>query len=249
VNRALPAQVNYSEYVHQGVWALSSAVVLSAAVLIVIMQQAPSVTGSRTLRALSYAWILQNLVLTAGVLLRLHLYVTTYGLTELRLDVAFFLLLVSAGFVLLTWRIARGKSLGWLIEANLLATFTLFATVQFLDTSAWIADYNVDAWKRSHLVIDEGYLESLGSSAYRALIRLAEGSKRPESERAMQFLLDRQGIEADRVGKLNWRSLQFRHEWNAHALLAHKLPHSPAIAAAAGWHEDPRALRLLIDPH
>ena len=101
----LPEGVSYSEFVHNGVWSLSAAVVLSAIVLTAIFQQNAAIRAAKSLRVLSLIWIAQNLILISGVFLRLVRYVEAYQLSELRVYVGCFLLLVTIGFGSLTLHI------------------------------------------------------------------------------------------------------------------------------------------------
>jgi hypothetical protein len=223
VHQTLPTGVSYSEFVHQGVHSLILAVLLSALVLTAAYQQAASVTASRVLRILALVWIVQNVALIASVLLRLKLYVDAYQLSEQRIYVAFFLLLVTAGFCLLARRIIAGKSLQWLLLSNALAAFTLFFTVQFLDVARWVADYNVARWQENpSRVLDVEYLGQLGHSAFPALIVAAETPGRSEAHSAFLYLQARKEHERERLGAMNWRSLQFREHSNAQRLVQHE---------------------------
>ena len=91
-NAKLPAGVSYSAFVHSGVYSLSAAVVLSGVVLAFLFQQAASIRGARSVRALGFIWIAQNFILIAGVVLRLVRYVEAYQLSELRVYVGCFLI-------------------------------------------------------------------------------------------------------------------------------------------------------------
>jgi hypothetical protein len=53
------------------------------------------------------------------------------------------LILVAVGFVLLLLRIARGRTLRWLVGGNLAAVFALFFVAQFADIRGFLARYNV----------------------------------------------------------------------------------------------------------
>jgi hypothetical protein len=224
VNGAMPSGIGYSQFVHHGVYSLIAAVLLSAVVLVAIYQQASSVTDFTAVRTLSLAWIAQNLALIASVVLRLKLYVDAYQLSELRVYVGFFLLLVATGFGLLTWRIVRAKGLGWLLAANTFATFALFFTVQFLDVARWVADYNVARWQKdTRRTLDVGYLASLGPSAYRALIIAAETPERPEAHDAFEVFQEKKRYEAERLASVDWRSWQGRELRNARLLVQHQV--------------------------
>ena len=113
---ALPDGVTYSQFVHHGVYGLIAAVVLSAILIVVIFQQVPAIRAAPAVKALSLFWILQNVVLITGVLLRLQRYVDVYDLSELRVYVGCFLLLVTTGFGLLTVHVLKHKG-SWMAAA------------------------------------------------------------------------------------------------------------------------------------
>jgi hypothetical protein len=175
--RKLPSGVTPSAFVHQGVDSLIVAVILSAILLALVFQQTPAVSRWLPLRLLGLLWIAQNLILLAGVTLRVKMYVEDFDLTLMRINLVFFLALVAAGLVLQAFALGRQKTLGWLLRSNLLAAFCLFYGIQFIDTPAIVADYNVSLWEKSggSRALDINYLESLGAPAYAALQRVADG--------------------------------------------------------------------------
>jgi hypothetical protein len=184
--RSLPEGVGHSAYLHQGVASLVFAVLLSAFVLVLLFQQRLAL-GDRLLQWLASAWVAQNVVLIAGVFLRLRLYVDEMQLTLLRVGVGLFLLLVIAGFGLLTMYFWQGRSLAWLIRSNVLATFLLFFGVQFVDLGKYIADYNVRRYLHDRgRYPDLEYLGRLGHSAWPALMELHRQTS--ESTYPVQFL-------------------------------------------------------------
>ena len=143
----LPEGVTLSEFVHSGVSSLIFATLLSAVVLTTMFQQSIEIVRSRGLKALALLWIVQNLVLIAGVFRRLSLYVEGYQLSEQRIYVGCFLLLVTTGFGLLAWHVARDGSLRTLIFRNVLAIFALFFVLQFPDVAGYVARSNVNQWR------------------------------------------------------------------------------------------------------
>jgi hypothetical protein len=138
----LPKDVSYKDYVHEGVEALIVTVVLSAIVLTAIFQQDLKVAERRELKGLAFLWIVQNVFLIISVTEKLRRYIVTYEMTVARLSTIIFLVLVCLGFVLLTIKIARNRSISWLIGGCVLATFATFYVTQFLDLAGWSANYN-----------------------------------------------------------------------------------------------------------
>jgi hypothetical protein len=232
-NAVLPAEVSASEYLHSGIWSLIVAVLLSAVVLAGIFQQQAEVSGSRFLKSLGLVWVLQNLVLIAGVVLRLKLYVDAYQLTEKRVYVGCFLALVMTGFLLLAWSIERAKGLRWLFSWNLLATCALFFLLQFPDVSGAVARYNVARWRHEPgRVLDLDYLVDLGPNAWPALVEISHDSHQPSvaAEAAHRVAALAVTEAADRVATLaleqaaahahqDWRSWQWRRERGVAAIL------------------------------
>jgi hypothetical protein len=223
----LPAGITYSSFVHNGVNTLTFTVVLSAIVLAGIFQQEPRVAGRYGLKALGLVWVAQNLFVLVSVVLRLKLYIEAYDMTVTRLSVIIFLLLVAAGYGLLTIKIAREKSLPWLVGSCAVAIFVTFYLTQFLNLSGWSASYNVAQWEKDKTRnLDMSYLCTLGPAAWPALRQAAdeEGGT-----------LTRTGAEIHTGGNLSvydisfveptshfdfdhWREFSLRAWWNSWAL-------------------------------
>lgn len=224
VNHKLPDDVSYSSFVHRGVFLLVLAVLLAAAVLVALFQQADPIARDRTVRVLALIWIAQNIVLVGSVLLRLKLYVEAYQLSTLRVYVALFLLLVTVGFVLLAIHVQRRRTLNWLVFTNALATFVLFYIVQLTDVAKFVARYNVTQWKtdRSH-PLDLNYLESLGPSAWPALAEVACAGESADAYFARQKREALAEKEKRKRAGLDWRSWQARRAHYDRELLAKPL--------------------------
>ncbi|MCF6313922.1 MAG: DUF4173 domain-containing protein [Verrucomicrobiales bacterium] len=215
----LPAGVNFSAYVHHGVYNLIACVALAAGVLLVLFQQDPQVTKASGQKLLAHLWIAQNLLLVTSVLLRLKLYVDTYHLSLLRLYVAFFLALVVIGFVLLAIKIHQQRRFSWLLNSNLLAIFLLFFCLQTLNDHAFVARYN---YQQSRLAnsqrhpIDLDYLIELGPPAWPTLKKIANDKSHfgHIAQQANQHLHAISQNEKLHLANSDWRSWQFRR-WSA----------------------------------
>jgi len=211
----LPKGVTFSAFVHSGVFSLIFAALLSAVVLATLFQQSTEITRARGIKALALFWIAQNLVLIAGVFLRLKLYVEAYELSTARVYVGCFLLLVTAGFVLLALHVARDGSLNRLIWHNALAVFVLFYVVQFTDVAGYVADFNVNQWRHDRSrTLDFEYLQDLGPGGWPALCSVAttEDRRRGDVIAVRQIVLEIARAEHQRHAHSDWRSFEFRRE-------------------------------------
>lgn len=221
LNSALPEGVNFSDFVHQGVHRLIACVLLAAVVLGLLFHQSREVVQARTVKSLAYAWIGQNLFLVGSVVLRLKMYVDAYQLTLLRLHLLAFLLLVAVGFGLLFIKIQRDHGFAWLLNANLLAVFWLFFTMQFINDRglvAWV-NYQTALNPERTQVIDVDYLVGLGAPAWPTLERIAEDPIRfPFSNnRASEHLAG--ALKQEALSETGWQSWQWR-SWHAHRLVS-----------------------------
>ena len=219
--QALPASVNYKDYVHEGVDALIVTVILSAVVLTGIFQQDLKVARRRELKVMAYLWVAQNLFLIVSVTEKLRGFIVTYELTVERLSTVIFLILVLAGFVLLTIKIAQERSISWLIGGCVLATFATFYVTQFLDLAGWSANYNVAVMERDlgHR-FDSNTMCQWTADVWPALRRahdLAPG----DTDISTSWSQMQEGFDAHHRTKFdrqNWREFSLRAYWNLPAL-------------------------------
>ena len=212
----LPGGVNHTQFVHDGVWSLIGAVVFSAVIIAGMFQQQDRVLSGRWLKNLAHLWVAQNAVLIAGVFLRLKLYVEEYQLTEKRIYVGAFLLLVAFGFLFLGWFVEKRRTFNWLLGRSMVATFVLFFVLQFLDVAGFVARHNVARWLSSsqrgnEAVLDVEYLVTLGPSAWPQLALVAS-SKHGKDIRALaaEKLAGIVHAETAAATTENWREWQWR---------------------------------------
>jgi hypothetical protein len=206
----LPANVGYSQFVHEGVFSLTTTTILSAVVLAVMFQQSAAVTGKDSVKRLAVLCVAQNLFLISSVGLRLKLYIEAYDLSVLRVHVCTFLVIVAVGYGLMVWRIVRQKSLNWMMFSNAAAIFAIFYAVQFVDVNGFVARYNTRCWlENTKRRLDMDYLNRLGPSALPELVRIEHQAKgTPEAGKAA-FELSRAKAKWE-VGEEDWRSWQWR---------------------------------------
>ena len=174
----LPAGLTHAEYAHRGAYPLVATALLAALfVLVTFSQRHGRAPEMQWPRRLVYLWLAQNVILTAGAMRRLDLYVEAFTLTRLRVAAAVWMLLVAIGLGLIVWRLWRHRDNWWLVRANVLVLVGVLYVGTFVDCDGLIAAYNVRHCaevRGSGPDIDLRYLSHLGPEALPALLWLAD---------------------------------------------------------------------------
>ncbi|KIC17238.1 DUF4153 domain-containing protein [Leisingera sp. ANG-DT] len=202
---SLPEGMSYASYAHRGSYPLVVTALLAGVFTLVTR----SMTGAdRTLRALVYLWLAQNMFLVLTAAIRLHHYVGAYALTYLRIAAFIWMALVLAGLVLTVMQIRRGHGNAWLLRrcfAALLGTLYICGFVNFAEV---IARYNLT--HGSTLVKqDTYYICSLGAGAYPTVHAFETETGQQVCGSAMHYDLYKTAIT-------NWREWGFRR-WRIQA--------------------------------
>jgi Domain of unknown function (DUF4173) len=173
----LPKGMTLAEYAHRGAYPLIVTALLAALFVLVTLRPGSRTAAMSLTRGLVILWIAQNLFLVANAALRTWDYVEAYSLTVLRISALLWMALVAVGLVLVLWRMLRGTSASWLINANLAAAGLLLSAVCFVDLGAVAAQWNVRHAREidgTGAGLDLGYLDALGDSSLLALIELEQ---------------------------------------------------------------------------
>jgi hypothetical protein len=204
----LPEGMTLAQYAHRGAYPLIATALLAALFVLVTLRPGSTTARVPAIRSLVVLWIGQNLFLVASSILRTLDYVEAYSLTRLRISALVWMGLVGLGFVLICWRMLRGRSAGWLINVNLAAAGALLTGCCFVDLGAVAAQWNVRHAREvdgNGADIDLCYLGDLDGSALLPLIEL-EQRKLPGNLNTRVRIV-RQRVHArliDRSSKGSW---------------------------------------------
>jgi hypothetical protein len=171
----LPEGMTLAEYAHRGAYPLIATALLAALFVLVTLRPGSATSASRAIRLLVTFWIGQNLLLVASTMLRTFDYIEAYSLTRLRIAALIWMGLVAVGLVLICYRLLRGRSGAWLINANLLAAGMVLAFCSYVDLGRMAAAWNVRHAREAGGTggpLDLCYLNQLGASALLPLIEL-----------------------------------------------------------------------------
>jgi hypothetical protein len=248
----LPDGMGYAEYAHRGAYPLIATALLAGLFVLVTLRPGSEMAARPAIRRLVYLWIAQNVLLVASTILRTLDYVEAYSLTRLRIAALIWMALVAVGLLLICWRIARGRSGAWLINANAAAALLALAGCSAVDLGAVAASWNVRHAREvggNGSALDLCYLNRLDQSALLPLIEL-ESRPIPAPLRARaawtrNLLMDR--LEQRQGDWRGWTGRGARRLATARRLVAERhLPRFTAERRPCDW--APPAPPLTAEP-
>lgn len=142
--REFPKGFYYSGYAHEGAAWLTFALALATGVLSLVFRGAV-LNDPRLprLRRLGWLWSAENFVLAAAVYHRLAIYIGFNGMSPMRIVGMFGISAVVAGFLLVLWKIRRGRGFGWLVRRQLWALAITIYLFALTPVDALVTRYNV----------------------------------------------------------------------------------------------------------
>jgi hypothetical protein len=175
----LPDGVTMAQYAHRVAYPLILTALLAGLFVLAALRPGSPTGENRMIRRLVTFWVAQNVFLVASSILRTLDYIDAYSLTWMRIAALAWMGLVALGLVLIVWRLLRGKSAAWLINANALAAMVVLAVSSAVDYDAIAAAWNIRHAREmgGHgVALDLCYLNEMGPPA---LVALAELDRLP----------------------------------------------------------------------
>jgi Domain of unknown function (DUF4173) len=194
---SLPVGMTYAGYAHRGAYPLIVTALLAAAFVLIALREGSKARESHLIRSLVYVWVAQNVLLVLSSILRLELYVSSYGLTYWRIAAFIWMGLVALGLLSIIWRIWADKSAEWLVGANLLAGIVVLYAACFLNFGLIIARTNVELGGR-----DMRYVTRLGAAALPAI----DEHLRTAGNGTPNYYFDFDYGSRDKITLAEWRS-------------------------------------------
>ena len=171
----LPGDLTLAGYAHRGAYPLIATALLAGLFVLVTLRPGSDTARSAGVKLLVTLWIAQNLLLVASTMYRTFDYIDSYSLTELRIAALIWMGLVAIGLVLICFRLLRGKSGAWLINANMLTALLVLGACTIVDLGRIAATWNVRHAREvggRGVQLDLCYLRDLGASAIMPLLEL-----------------------------------------------------------------------------
>ncbi|HRZ43091.1 MAG TPA: DUF4173 domain-containing protein [Bacteroidales bacterium] len=131
------------QFVHEGTWLLIFSILISITIVLWFFRGNLNFYASnKTLRILSYIWLLQNVILTVSVSIRNFYYISYFSLAYKRIGVIIFLILTLIGLITVLYKVMHKRSGFWLVRTNAVAWFVVLITSSAVPWDVYIARYN-----------------------------------------------------------------------------------------------------------
>ncbi len=192
---SLPDGMSYAQYAHRGAYPLLATALLAGGFALAAR---PFTNTNPLLRVALLVWVAQNIFLVLSSLLRLELYVATYGLTHLRIAAFIWMVVVALGLALVVYQTLKDRPAAWLLSRTALLGVAALYAASFVSFSASIARFNLS----QENVLDPAYVCSLSAHALPAITRYEAA----QGHRLCYHLNRSQTLSAD------WREWGFR-DW------------------------------------
>lgn len=151
----------YSQSVHQGVYALLLSIICAIAVILYYYRgNLNFFIKNKSLKSLSFLWIVLNLILTTTTFYKNYSYVSELGFTYKRIGVFIYLLLIIGGLLTVGIKISKQKNFLFLIRSNTTIAFSILFISSAIPWDVLITKYNLAQIKNPDL----SYLMSLDTS-------------------------------------------------------------------------------------
>lgn len=145
------------QFVHEGTYLLILSILISIGlVLFFFRENLNFYSKNKTLKLLSYAWLIQNGILTISVAIRNFYYINYFSLAYKRIAVLLFLILTLYGLYTVFNKVKNKKTAFYLFQTNFSALFILLIISSIINWDKLIANYNFK--HASHSFLELNYL-------------------------------------------------------------------------------------------
>jgi uncharacterized membrane protein YdcZ (DUF606 family) len=199
-----------AEYYRQGFFQL---VVVAALVVLLVLvldwwHRPRETRHFRLVLVLFEALIALTGVMVVSALVRLDLYVDSFGLSQLRVYTAALVLWIAVVLVLLGWLVLQGRR-EHLAPGAIAAAFAVVLALNVVNPDALIARVNIDRHLDRGVELDVGYLSTLSADAVGAIADRATGSICADLRQVAREITAEPG--SDDVRTFHWARSQAEH--------------------------------------
>jgi hypothetical protein len=209
--------INHSQQVHQGVNSLIVSIVLAIVIVLYFFRgELNFIAGNKGLKILAFVWLFQNILLAFSTAHRNYMYIDSHGLTNKRIGVYVWLILVAIGIIWTFVKIIGTKTTWYLLRTNSWTVYIVMLCYTAIPWDRVIVRYNLTHLEKE---IDFEYLKSLGASASIEAYEMKESNNALKKDvHQFNWSLYEAEIEAARYKNNGWQSYNLECERITHVL-------------------------------
>ncbi|WP_353778022.1 DUF4153 domain-containing protein [Winogradskyella sp. 3972H.M.0a.05] len=144
VSTELSSAPALSSQVHSGINALIASIVIAIVIILYFFRgDLNFYSENKTLKNLTYLWIILNIVLVALIAIKNHNYISSFGLTYKRIGVNVYILLTLIGLITTFLKVMSVKNLVYLFRINTQFAFVILIALSTINWDKTITEYNI----------------------------------------------------------------------------------------------------------
>ncbi len=175
---ALPKDLSYSAFVHQGTGALITSIIIAILIILYYFRGGLNFyKGNKSLKILACLWTIQNAFMIISTAYRNNLYINEYSLTFKRIGVYVWLLLVLIGLITTFIKILKAKSNWYLFRINGWLFYGVLLLSCFVNWDVIVTNFNIKRAEQKNKPLDTNYLISLSEKSIPQLLTLNDSIK------------------------------------------------------------------------
>ncbi len=188
-NGALPSDLSYSQFVHQGTGILITSIIIAIGIIMFYFRGALNFyKENKILKILAFLWIAQNAFMIISTAYRNQLYIDEYSLTYLRIGVYVWLMLALIGLVTTWIKIQKIKTNWFLFRTNAWMFYAVLVVSCLINWDVMVTGFNISRAEQNKKALDRSYLLSLSDKNISQLLRINDSVRfqddQPESNSA-----------------------------------------------------------------
>ncbi len=212
------------DFVHAGTYLLIGSILISIFIVLhVYRRNINFLAENNLLKYLSYAWLVQNAILTISVAIRNYHYVEYFALAYKRIAVFIFLGLTLYGLYTVILKVAKKKSAFYVYRKNAIAIYITLVLSSGFNWDAIIAKYNFKHAESAFL-----HLNFMATLSYKTLPIQDKSLKelnRIDSIQKLKFPFEKIYITPEFYHeRIQLRKAAFKSDWEKKGFLSWNLP-------------------------
>jgi|SRR5688572_23075164 len=211
------------QFVHEGTWLLIISILLSIAIVLYYFRGALNFEANKTLKYLSYIWLIQNAILAISVAIRNIHYITNFNLAYKRIGVIIFLVLTLYGLITVYIKVKNKYSPFYLFRTNFHALLTVLIICSFINWDTFIAKYNFNHSRNAFIHFN--FLARLSDESLPFLDKTLSELKLINEVQKLKYPQEKNYMTPENYHKwIQKRKIRFRENWETKGWLSWNLP-------------------------